>query len=209
MQMPLGLKYATGPGRYYIGYSHNYTVVDLAPGEDKVIDLKQLTIPRIDGKSHFKVYTDLTVTEEQQKEALFYWLIPNILTFNVSVDAGGGHEYKWAEQMTQTDLCRKAKLQPTGKKYCASLLGFDYLAMAPFYKFNNDGTASAYAGNYQLSGLQQHTYTQTGDVWQKIERIFIADGTDGDTIAVAPGTYIIEMTNAQGQKSTQYHVEPK
>lgn len=210
MEMPLGLRYVTAPGKYYIGYSHNFIIVDLAPGEDKVIDLKPLTIPKTDGQSKFKVYTDLTVPEEQDKEMLFYWVTPNVLTFNISVDAGGGHKYKWQESISQSDLCRKAStLLATGKKFCAALLGDNYQAMAPFYKFAADATGNQYGPNWKLSGLEKRVYAQSSDSWLKIDRVLVADGVDGDTIAVTPGTYIIEITDGQGHVTTQTHIEAK
>ena len=210
MTFPLDLRLPGPAGKYYIGYSHNFIITDLAVGEDKVIQLKPLTIPRVDGNSKFKVFTDTTVASEQDKDILFYWLMPNILTFNVSVDDGGGHTYKWQEKVSQVDLCRKAKsLLPTGKKFCAALLGSDYKAMAPFYKFNSDGTVMSYAGDFKINSLENKTYSQTREIWQKADRIFIADGVDGDTIALLPGTYMIETTNQKGETSIQYHVEVK
>ena len=158
MTFPLDLRLPGPAGKYYVGYSNGFNIVDLAVGEDKVIHLKPLTIPKTDGNSKFKVFLDTTATEEQDKEMLFYWLIPNILTFNVVVDDGGGHTYKWQEKTSQVELCRKAKMLPTGKKFCAALLGSDYKAMAPFYKFNSDGTMMSYAGNFKINGLENKTY---------------------------------------------------
>jgi hypothetical protein len=207
MEMPLGLKYVTKPGKYYIGYAHNFILVDLAVGEDKVINLSAMSIPKTDGHSKVKVYTDLTLPEEQDKDVLFYWLSPNNFTFNVNIDAGGGHKYSWVENTPEVDVCRKANLLATGKKYCTALLGDDYKAMAPFYKFAPDATTSVYGMTIQRSGLQTVAYKQLADVWQKSPRILVAEGTDGDTLAVTPGTYIVETTDASGHVTTQSHVE--
>jgi hypothetical protein len=207
-QYALGTKVNLPPGKYYVAYSHNYNIVDLGNNEDKTIDLKPLTIKRVDGNYKIKVFTDLTAPSEQDKEMLFYWLSPIPLEFTFQrTDDDGNVSKKWSEKMSMEDFCRKAtKLLPIGKQHCAALRGNDYKALAPIFKFNSDATVTAYEEKIAEQGIEQRTYFQNGELWDRVDRIFIADGVDGDTIAVMPGTYGVEITNLEGHSLLKYHI---
>jgi hypothetical protein len=203
----LGTRVALPPGKYYVAYSHNFNIVDLGNNEDKIIDLKPLTVKRVDGNYKIKVFTDLTAPSEQDKEILFYWLSPVPLEFTFQRDDGDGDIKKWSEKMSMEDFCRKAtKLLPIGKQHCAALRGSDYKALAPIFKFNSDASVTAYEEKIAEQGIEDRKYFQNGEQWDRVDRIFIADGVDGDTIAVMPGTYGVEITNLEGHSLLKYHI---
>ena len=205
---PLGTKVFLPSGKYYVGYSHNYNIVDLGMNEDKVIDLKPLTVKFVDGNYKIKVFNDLTASAEQDKELLFYWLTPMApLEFNFQRDDGDGDIKKWTEKMSMEDFCRKAtKLLPIGKQHCSGLRGNDYKALAPLFQFNSDASIMVYEEKIASQGIEHRNYFQNGEQWERVDRIFVADGVDGDTFAVMPGTYGVEITNLEGHSILKFHI---
>jgi hypothetical protein len=196
------------PGKYYVGYSHNFNLVDLAADEDKVIELRPLSVKFLDGNYKVNVFTDTTAPDEQDKELLFLWLMPQTLSFGFQSDDGNGHVKKWTESLSIEDFCKKAsQLTPTGKQYCAALLGSNYKALAPFCKFNNDASTLGYGQQLTEQTSTPRKYLQTGESWNRVDRVAIADGVDGDVFAVLPGTYGIEITNLEGKSAIVYDIK--
>jgi len=207
-QYPVGQKVQLPPGKYYVSYSHNYNLVDLAAGEDKVIELKPLVVRFVDGNYKVNVFIDLTTPEEQDKELLFLWLMPQTLSFAFQSDDGNGHIKKWTDNISIEDFCKKAsQLTPTGKQYCLALLGSTYKALASFYKFNNDASLLGYVQNLSEQNSTPKKYFQTGEDWTRANRIAVADGVDGDVLAVLPGTYGVEITNLEGKSAVIFDIK--
>ena len=205
LQSPLGSEVVLKPGPYFVGYAGTAAPVTLGVGEHKVIQLAQLTIPKVDGSYQIKVFQDLTNAVEQKRFLLLVWSgkqgtsATNFTTIHHRHHADETSSFD--EWITAEELCRARNLKKIARGYCAAIKSGNYMKLLnTVASFHKDGSAS---------GMNIAWEDESGEIVEGEERLDPVDKYaaatchDGDTVAVFPGIYGIEMTNFAGKSITK------
>ena len=200
----LGQEAILPAGKYMVSYWGSFNVVEIAAGEHKIMNLLKLNIPKVDGTYKFNAYWDLTSKEEQKKVVLYAWIQPEqSLTFSYQTTDRWGHvENSWDESVSVDELCRTSDLMPLTKKYCSAYRGDNYEALiGTAYRFQKDGNYTGLSTNWSRESGGPASVTD--EQFQPASRVALGSGSDGDFVSLLAGTYILEITNLAGEKSTK------
>jgi len=208
------------PGPYEIVYSHTMMFIDLAAGETKNIELKKISVPKIDGTYEVSLFADLTNSDELTKRLQALW-------------AQGYNRGAWDDGTAEgTDssvvpgypipprlphdpiraIChtKNGKWKGVGANACAAWTATTYKSLSPSaVRADKDANLWMVDFNYEAQDVNnEHVVTSVRPDNQQTQmknfgRRTIGYGNDGDFFSVLPGVYGLEFKSLKGKVSTQ------
>ena len=203
----LGNPLTLEPGKYLVAYA-GVLFLDLAPGENKVIHLQKIAVPKIDGGYTVQPFYDLTVPAEQQRVATNTWIYHYVATIHyTNTDADGNETGSWDESADIDQLCQGRTSGNTAQA-CESRQKGDLQA---FIK------SSMRFKNGMVSEMQTTWNKEAGgagyvdsEQWVDYDYVNILNSAfqDGEYFSAMPGiTYGLHMTNAGGESNDKLGVK--
>jgi hypothetical protein len=201
-------------GSYEILYSRTMMFVELGAGENKVIELKKILVPKVDGTYKVKVFADLTAGDEFNKRLQDLWGLGYDYERGDGTDGHGGaiSLYQLPRDQAQV-IClhtKNGKWKGVGAVGCSAWTGASYLGLgrgvvktdkdANFWVLELQFYFVDYDKNFIITSVQP---LPDKSKFVNYGRRELGNGVDGDFFSVLPGTYGLEFTTLTGKVSTQ------
>jgi hypothetical protein len=207
-------------GSYEILYSHSMMFVDLAPGENKIVELKKISVPKVDGTYQVELFADLTNSTEYAKRLQALWGQGyNRGAWDDGTDEGSNSSvvigYPRPPELPHdkiTAICRakNGKWKGAGASGCAAWKGASSSSLNPgAVKADKDANLWMVDFNYNVVDVNKENIvtsvqpTNDETKFTNFGRRDLAYGVDGDFFSVLPGVYGLTFKSLAGKVSTQ------
>jgi hypothetical protein len=206
-------------GSYEILYSHTTLFVELGAGENKIIDLRKITVPKIDGTYQVELFRDLTNADEFKKQLLALWTQGYNHGVWDGTDEGSSSTtiptYPMPPVLPHDKIMaichtKNGRWKSAGAGGCAAWMGSTYMNLA-HGAVKTDKDANLWMVEFQYYAEDRDKDGVVTSVqpineiteYHNFGRQTLGYGADGDFFSVLPGVYGLEFKSLTGKVSTQ------
>lgn len=208
------------PGTYKIVYSHTLMFIDLAAGETKSIELKKISVPKIDGTYSVSLFADLTNSDEYKKRLQSLWSQGyNRGAWNDGTNEGSDSSvvpgYPIPPALPRDSIraichTKNSKWRGVGANACAAWMAPSYEGLSRgAVKADKDANLWMVDFEYEVDDVGKNNIVisvrpvNDQTLMKNFGRRQIGQGVDGDFFSALPGAYGLEFRSLKGKVSTQ------
>lgn len=226
IDMVLNQAQTVEPGLYFIAYSNSGFIQQVNDGDAVTVNLIQLKLPAINGPKFFKVFRDITQTEELEKVALFEW--GHLRSYRI-LDTSKFKGDEWDKDTWETNCYREPEktkncvflnfneaqlcsrtTSKDAKAVCDARASTDFRNLiGPYFKSNPDATMTYLSVDYSYDQKTKTMSENTAETkWKSTSRVYVGDkaSIDWGWISVLPGTYGVELSDETGATMVRYGI---